>query len=80
MSKHYKWQADWQRTEHGQWLHVPSGLTWVGGGHFAGDSARVMVKHGPHNFPHVLQRLAREAAALELAHLRGVAPRHARLL
>ena len=79
-SRHYKWQAAW--TVEGAVARHESGFTvTVTGRHTAPPEvlSALAKKHGPHNAPLVVQRLAREGLACLAAARESIPLRHAKL-
>lgn len=79
-SRHYKWQAAW--SIEGAVARHETGLTVTVTGRLDAPPevlSALTQKHGPHNAPLVLQRLAREGLACLAAAQAGIPLRHAKL-
>lgn len=79
-SPRFKWQANWT-IFNGEALHVngvavsPTGRLTVP----PEAQSALEAKHGPHNTPRMLARLAVEGVAVWHAHQRGLPLRHAKI-
>lgn len=80
-SRHYKWQANWT-VWNGEALHVNGAEVSAAGALRLppGLESALASKHGPHNTPRMLDRLAAEGRAVLRAHQQGIPQRHAKIV
>lgn len=78
-SRHYKWQAQWTVAD-GVATHTSGVIVTARGCTVpAAVNSALASKHGPHNTPQVLDRLAREGVASLAAARDGIPQRHAKI-